>query len=123
MQVLILDEADLLLGYGHDDALHTIAPLVPRACQSVLMSATTSADVERLSKLVLNEPLQLDLTHLSAAPGGGGGGADAIEHFVAEVAREEKPLAVLALLKLHLVKKKVLLATTSTLHRARIAPC
>jgi ATP-dependent RNA helicase DDX56/DBP9 len=109
MQVLVLDEADLLLSYGHTHSLQRIAHLVPGTCQCILMSATTSAEVEELSKLLLQNPIQLDLTHLSAASSEHPA-RDAIEHFEVSISHEEKPLAVLALLKLHLVKKKVWLA-------------
>ena len=64
-------------------------PQVPRSCQCLLMSATSSADLERLQALVLHNPLELDLLALSeaeaAAAGGGAGGAAGaateIEHF------------------------------------------
>jgi ATP-dependent RNA helicase DDX56/DBP9 len=105
-QVLVLDEADLLLSYGHAHSLQIVARLVPSMCQCILMSATTSADVEELSKLMLQKPVHLDFTHSSAGPGEQQS-RDAIEHFQFSTSHEEKPLAVLALLKLHLVKKKV----------------
>ena len=56
---------------------------VPRGCQCMLMSATMSADVERLQKLVLHNPIMLNLL---ASEGSGGanpaqGSAAEIEHF------------------------------------------
>ena len=65
------------------------ASQVPRGCQCLLMSATTNESVERLQKLVLHNPVTLDLL---AAPGpsaertsltasAGPGSADEIEHF------------------------------------------
>jgi hypothetical protein len=94
----------------------------------MLMSATTSDDVEQLTKLVLHNPTTLNL--LAAAGGAGaasgsggeggeagadaaglaGGGAGAaaeIAHFHHPCAREDRPLVVLALLKLGLLRKKV----------------
>ncbi len=44
---------------------------MPRACQCMLMSATTNADVERLQQLILHNPVQLDL--LAAVPGSADG--------------------------------------------------
>lgn len=46
----MLDEADLLLSYGYQDDLQSLVPLVPKSCQTVLMSATTSAEVEQLQR-------------------------------------------------------------------------
>lgn len=50
-QVLILDEADLLLSYGYEADVAALAPQIPRACQCLLMSATGSADVDRLTQV------------------------------------------------------------------------
>jgi ATP-dependent RNA helicase DDX56/DBP9 len=65
LRTLVLDEADLLLSYGYEGDLQALAPRVPRACQCLLLSATTSADVDRLTALLLHNPVALDL--LSAA--------------------------------------------------------
>ena len=50
LSALVLDEADLLLSYGYQDDLQSLVPLVPKSCQTVLMSATTSAEVEQLQR-------------------------------------------------------------------------
>lgn len=101
---------------------------VPRSCQCMLMSATTSEDVEQLQKLVLHNPTTLNL--LSSPPGaaggagaaggegadgggagglgeGGSGAASEIRHFHYPCAKEDCALVVLALLKLGLLRKKV----------------
>ncbi|PNH04028.1 DEAD-box ATP-dependent RNA helicase 16 [Tetrabaena socialis] len=97
---------------------------VPRSCQCILMSATVSADVERLQKLVLHNPIALNLTAGAAGGGGaeaGGAGRDGtslasgsgmaseIQHFYIQCPRADKLLHVLALLRLGLVRKKALL--------------
>lgn len=85
LQMLILDEADLLLSYGYEDDLQLLAPMVPRSCQCVLMSATSSEDVERLQKLVLHSPTVLNLLDLGAALAAGSGTAHEILHFQLQV--------------------------------------
>jgi ATP-dependent RNA helicase DDX56/DBP9 len=125
---LVLDEADLLLGYGYEADVAALAPSVPRACQCMLMSATTSADVDRLTKLVLHSPLALDLL---AAGGGGEEGAAAAGGAAAEITHlridlpaacggrgpageaGEKLLHLLALLRLALVAPKTLVFVNS----------
>lgn len=58
---------------------------VPRGCQCMLMSATMNADVERLQKLVLHNPVTLNLLAAngkdSGKAGPGPGSAAEIEHF------------------------------------------
>ncbi|GIL98673.1 hypothetical protein Vretimale_4052 [Volvox reticuliferus] len=90
------------------------------------MSATVSEDVERLQKLVLHNPITLNLT--AGAGGAAAGGAAAagegrdgtslasgsgvsvdIKHFYIQCPRPDKLLHVLALLRLGLVRKKALL--------------
>jgi hypothetical protein len=85
LQMLILDEADLLLSYGYEEDLQLLAPQVPRSCQCVLMSATSSEDVERLQKLVLHSPAVLNLLDLGASLAAGSGTAQEILHFELQV--------------------------------------
>ncbi|KAG2453496.1 hypothetical protein HYH02_001716 [Chlamydomonas schloesseri] len=141
LAVLVLDEADLLLSYGYEEDLQLLAPQVPRSCQCILMSATSSDDVERLQKLVLHNPITLNLAAAGAGAGAGGdkageeGGEDEqaggaaerdggslasgsgisadIQHFYIECPRPDKLLHVMALLRLGLCRKKVLLFVNS----------
>ena len=59
---------------------------IPRTCQCLLMSATTSEDVQRLQKLVLHNPTVIDCTdhgsETSDMAGSNAAGASAqIQHF------------------------------------------
>lgn len=111
MQVLILDEADLLLSYGYEQDLQALQPLVPRSAQCMLMSATTSPDVDRLAELILHNACFLDLSASAAATPSA---APAITHTFTQVdTLNDRLLTVLALLRLNLIKKKVLLFTNS----------
>jgi ATP-dependent RNA helicase DDX56/DBP9 len=92
---------------------------IPRSCQVMLMSATSSEEVERLQKLVLHNPVTLNLLQqpqggpdgAAAAEGaldvGGSGAASEITHFMTQCAAADKMLVTMALLKLGLVRKKV----------------
>jgi ATP-dependent RNA helicase DDX56/DBP9 len=132
LQVLILDEADLLLSYGYTEDLQAVAVHIPRSAQCMLMSATSSADVEQLQQLVLHNPVTLNLLHGASAPGapgtaaapgaesgppagavgagfgeGGPGSAAEVSHYQMQCSSEDRRLVVLSLLKLGLLKKKV----------------
>lgn len=111
LQVLVLDEADLLLSYGYEGDLQALQPLVPRSAQCMLMSATTSPEVDRLAEFMLHNSCFLDL---SASTSSTPSSAPAITHTFTQVATgNDRLLTVLALLRLNLVKKKVLLFTNS----------
>jgi len=129
---LVLDEADLLLSYGYETDVSVLASLVPRSCQCMLMSATTSDDVDRLTKLVLQSPESLDLLASSTSKIGDetttihetGGAASEIEHRRIDLPPgcasggprhevNEKLLHLLTLLRLALVPRKVLIFVNS----------
>lgn len=120
LAVLVLDEADLLLSYGHEADLQAFAPLVPRSCQVLLMSATSSADLERLQALVLHNPVHLDLLTVTDTAEGekslgasSSGTASTISHYVLPVSESDRLLAVLGMLRLGLLHKRVLLFVNS----------
>ncbi|KAF3626914.1 DEAD-box ATP-dependent RNA helicase 16 [Capsicum annuum] len=111
LSVLILDEADLLLSYGYEDDLKALTSHVPRRCQCLLMSATSSSDVEKLKKLILHNPYILTLPEV-------GDTKDDIfpknvQQFYISCAARDKLVHILSLLKLELVQKKVLIFTNS----------
>ncbi|XP_057542509.1 DEAD-box ATP-dependent RNA helicase 16 isoform X1 [Amaranthus tricolor] len=111
LSMLVLDEADLLLSYGYEDDLRALTSHVPKRCQCLLMSATSSADVEKLKKLLLHNPYILTLPEV-------GGSKDEIipknvQQFSISCSAQDKFIYILALLKLELVQKKVLIFTNS----------
>ena len=58
---LVIDEADLILSYGHDEDIRSIfaGKFLPKVYQSFLMSATMTDDVETLKGLALRNPVCL----------------------------------------------------------------
>ncbi|CAL0331752.1 unnamed protein product [Lupinus luteus] len=111
LETLVLDEADLLLSYGYEDDIKAFTPHIPRSCQCLLMSATSSADVDKLKKLILHNPFILTLPEV-------GNHKDDIipknvEQFWIPCAERDKLLYILSVLKLELVQKKVLIFTNT----------
>ncbi|XP_074308880.1 DEAD-box ATP-dependent RNA helicase 16 isoform X3 [Silene latifolia] len=112
LSMLIFDEADLLLSQGYEDDVRAIIAHVPRRCQCLLMSATSRYDdVEKLKKLILHNPYILTLPEED-------GGKDeiipnSVDQFWISCSAPDKFVYILALLKLDLVPKKVLLFTNT----------
>ncbi len=107
LHTLVLDEADLLMSYGYEEDIAALAPLVPRACQCILVSATTNEDMQRLTKLVLHNPTMLDLRGVGGGAQGGGEehkGGPAIVHHAVECVAGDRLLVLMAMLKLGLVR-------------------
>ncbi|KAH9318286.1 hypothetical protein KI387_020055, partial [Taxus chinensis] len=112
LSTLVLDEADLLLSYGYEDDLRSLVPHIPRRCQCLLMSATTSADVEKIKKLVLHSPVTLTLTEVEGNLDDGIAPKN-VQQFWISCDERDKLLHILALLRLGLVQKKVLMFVNS----------
>lgn len=101
---LAIDEADLLLSYGHKDDLTRIMDpamgFVPKlGVQGCLMSATLSEDVEGVKGLVLRNPAILTLSEPATAS------SLLTQHFTFSSERD-KFLLLFVLLKLKLIKGK-----------------
>ncbi|KAK3146601.1 hypothetical protein QOZ80_3BG0268770 [Eleusine coracana subsp. coracana] len=107
LSMMIFDEADLLLSYRCEDDLKALVPHIPRSCQSILMSATSSSDVEKLTKLLLHNPFILTLTEVGHAKD------DVIpknvQQFWISCSTKDKMLYILALLQFKLIQKNVLI--------------
>jgi ATP-dependent RNA helicase DDX56/DBP9 len=63
LDTLVIDEADLVLSYGHDEDIRQIfsGTYLPKVFQSFLMSATMTEDVQVLKGLALRNPVRLSL--------------------------------------------------------------
>jgi ATP-dependent RNA helicase DDX56/DBP9 len=63
LDTLVIDEADLILSYGHDSDIRAILSggYLPKVFQSFLMSATMTEDVETLKGLTLRKPVRVSL--------------------------------------------------------------
>lgn len=77
----MVDEADLVLSFGYADDIRAVTKCLPKICQGFLMSATLSAELEDLKRVVLHRcgrcptcvrpGTELDLPAAGEAGGGG----------------------------------------------------
>lgn len=93
----VIDEGDLVLGYGFKDDITYIAQNIPKGVQTFLMSATLSTDLETLQGLFLRDPVILKLDDLEKD-------SHSVKQYVVACAEEEKFLLVYALFKLSLIR-------------------
>ena len=58
---LVIDEADLVLSYGYEEDMQTLATAIPKGVQTLLMSATLTSEVTTLKGLFSKNPVVLRL--------------------------------------------------------------
>lgn len=106
LEILVLDEADLLVSYGYHEDLTIIISRMPRICQGMLMSATFSSEVDDLKKMMLRTPVVLKLTEPEAVEAGE---AQITEYTIPVEDDSERFTALYAVLKLGIVTGKTII--------------
>jgi ATP-independent RNA helicase DbpA len=84
IKTLILDEADRMLDMGFADDILKIVSNLPKNRQSLLFSATYPENIEKLTKVILKNPIEVKIENLEKRV--------AIEEHVYRVEEKEKAL-------------------------------
>lgn len=105
MESLAIDEADLILSYGHDSDVKSLLSgnFLPSHFQSFLMSATMTSDVSKLKGLLLRNPVVLKLNEEDESS------TSNLVQFYTRTSEEDKFLLVYVILKLKLIRGKAIL--------------
>lgn len=104
---LVVDEGDLVMGYGFKEDLDQIAQSIPRGVQIFVMSATLNTEVESLGSLLCTDPVVLKLDDLDKD-------SKRVKQYVIKCAEEEKFLLIYAMFKLGLIKGKTIVFVGDT---------
>ncbi len=102
VRCLVIDEADLVLSFGYSDDMLNITTKMPKIYQGIMVSATLSPDLDKLSKSMLHSPVLLDVKEELSA-------SHKLQQFFLETSEEEKFLVLFVFLKLGLLKGKGLI--------------
>jgi len=116
LEMVVLDEADLLLSFGYVDDIKVVMKAVKRGTQVMMLSATMSKEIEELRDVVAHKPTTLDVEDDAADAAGQGDDASLvgksgpnIAHYSLKIPKAvDRLLYCMALLRLGLCKKKVL---------------
>lgn len=103
LRILVVDEADLVLSFGHESELRELLVWLPPIYQAVLASATLGEEVRALKSLVLHNPVTLKLEEPEIAP------ATQLAHYHLAAEETEKATILCSLLKLHLIRGKTII--------------
>ncbi|KAF1988833.1 ATP-dependent RNA helicase DBP9 [Aulographum hederae CBS 113979] len=99
---LVIDEADLVLSYGHDADLQNISKAMPKGVQTFLISATLNTEIESLKGLFCQDPVAVEMDEEEKDSG-------SVKQYVVKVAEEEKFLLAYAIFKLKLIRGKAII--------------
>ncbi|MGD2134711.1 MAG: DEAD/DEAH box helicase [Gemmatimonadales bacterium] len=92
IEVLVLDEADRMLDMGFAPDVRRILDAVPEARQTMLFSATITADVDRLARRALSKPAAVEVGRRAET-------AEGVEHILVAVDKSDKRGALARMLE------------------------
>jgi len=107
LEILVIDEADLVLSYGYESDIQQILQYLPKIYQCFLMSATLGTEIDNLKRLVLHSPVTLKLEENIIA------GEEFLKQHTIRCTDQDKFLLAFALLKLKLIEGKTMFFVNS----------
>lgn len=106
LEMLVIDEADLVLSFGHEQDLNELLTRLPNKCQTILTSATLSPDVLNLKRLALRNAVTLKLQEAEQDQ-------QRLAQYVIRCEEDDKFALLCALFKLRLIVGKTLIFVTT----------
>lgn len=103
---LVIDEADLVLSYGYEEDLESIASATPAGVQKILMSATLRTEIDTLTLLFFKDDTTPTILDLSAEEAND---KPTLSQYIVRTAEEDKFLLIYTIFKLQLIKGKVII--------------
>jgi len=100
VETFVVDEADMILSYGYKEDVDKIISAMPGTCQTMLLSATLSSELDKFRRVVLSRPAILKLED--------GETDGTLAQFFVEIDKKDKDLLLYALLRLRLIRGRIL---------------
>ena len=91
LKILVLDEADKMLGLGFSDEVNRLVNLLPKRRQTLMFSATFSTEIRHLAGKMLHEPIEITVSSERVA-------AIEVDQWLAPVDKQRKTALLLFLL-------------------------
>ena len=118
LEMLIIDEADLVLSFGYSNDLQEISTTaLPRIYQGMLLSATLNPEMDQLKKILLHTPVIVKLEQdddRSATSASSVSSGLLLKQFYIALPNKDKNLVLYVFIKLGLLKGKGLFFVNTT---------
>ncbi|KAF2015620.1 DEAD-domain-containing protein [Aaosphaeria arxii CBS 175.79] len=99
LEHLVIDEADLVMGYGFENDLRHLKNSIPTSTQIFLASATLDTDIDTLTGLFCQDPVIVKLDDLEKE-------SNLVKQYVLKCTEQDKFLLLYAFYMLKLIKGK-----------------
>lgn len=106
LDLLVVDEADLIFSFGHEEDFKKLVVYLPKIYQALLMSATLTEEVLSIKQMVLHNAVTLKLKE-SQLPE-----SDQLVQYYVKCQDEDKFLLLYCMLKLNLIRGKTIIFVT-----------
>jgi ATP-dependent RNA helicase DDX56/DBP9 len=103
LEMIVVDEADLIMSYGYEEDLVFLKQHFPKIAQGFLMSATLNSEVEILRSTLLNSPVVIEVEEEEEEQ------EKLLDQFSVDCKEDDKFLLLYVMLKLNLVTGKTLI--------------
>lgn len=108
VEFVVVDEADLVLSYGHENDARSALAKIPTTAQAMLLSATLEAEgMDSFRKVVLRRPLTIKVTTDADMEDGDPTGAS--HNYARLKNHRDRYLVVYVMLRLNVISGKVLI--------------
>jgi ATP-dependent RNA helicase DDX56/DBP9 len=101
IEILVIDEADLVLSFGYAEDVQLITARMPKIFQGLLMSATLSPELDKFKRVVLHNPAVLKVAETK--------GSGHLLQFYLECSQADKFLILYVFIKMGLLQGKGLI--------------